>query len=198
MGKTTFAHQIDLSTIIFSKTENGKIVMQITSSLTAFQQEVNYNNPKNSYKTPEEFRNLVIKHFSENFSIIINKKDTLKFINPIVILGHETKIVTEVIGIPSNVNIIQLQNEVFKDIYNNESVVMFALKGFPENRNFILGNENNSKLNITLEDGTWQPISENEMSTNLKYSLSVFIIILIGLLFYLIRKNKNKEKVKAV
>ena len=49
LSEIAFAHQSDLSSIVISKTENGKVVLQIISSLTAFQGEINYHNPKNSY-----------------------------------------------------------------------------------------------------------------------------------------------------
>ena len=140
----TSAHQIDLSSIIFSKTNDGKIVMQVTSSLTAFQGEVNFNNPKNSYKTPEEFQQLVIKHFYKNFSIEINGDMDMKLINPMVILGHETKLVAEVTGVPENVKSLLLKNEIFKDIHNNQSVVIFAIDGFPKNNNFVVNWKNRS------------------------------------------------------
>lgn len=193
VGTTTFAHQIDLSTIILSKTENGKVVMQINSSMTAFQGEINYLNPKNSYKSPDDFRNLVIKHFLKNFSMILNEKDTLKFVNPIVILGHETKIVVEVTGIPKNVYSISLKNKLFKDIHDSESAVVFLLKGFPEKTHYELNDENNHELDIALIDSNWVTVVRNNPFSYLKYALYIGLIAVIGLLFYFIRKRKNSQ-----
>lgn len=184
MSNVSFAHQPDLSSIIISKTENGKFVLQINSSLTAFQQEVNYINGVGAYKTPEEFRNLVLKHFNTTFSIILNEKDTLTFVNPTVILGHETKIVAEISGMPKNINAIYLKNELFKDIHNNQSVVMFSLEGFPTKINYELNNDNKHELNIILKDGNWQKVEKFDYANFIKYSLYGLAFLFIGFIFY--------------
>lgn len=191
-GNLTFAHQIDLSTVIFSKTDDGKIVMQLTSSLTAFQGEVRYHNSEDAYKTPEEFQQLVIDHFNKTFSMTINGETELKFINPIVLLGHETKLVAEVIGVPENINSVELKNEVFKDINNNQTVVIFSLTGFPANQNFVLNNDNNQTLSASLQNGSWVKVdkSDTESTFDLKY-LSLLLIPTLLVLVFLRNKQKN-------
>ena len=181
-----------MSTVLFSKTDDGKIVMQINSSLTAFQGEVNYNNPKNSYATPEEFQQLVIKHFYKNFSIEVNGDVELKFINPIVILGHETKLVAEVVGMPEQLTSIFVKNEVFKDIYNNQSLVIFGLNGFPENKNFVVNKENNYQLNLELKDKIWQVSKNGEQKSY--YLIYILVALLASIAIYAITKNKKTKK----
>jgi hypothetical protein len=187
------AHQIDLASIIFSKTDDGKVIVQITSSLTAFQTEVNYNNEENSYATPEEFRQLVIKHFQKNFSFVVNDT-SLKFKNTIVILGHETKIVTEVVGMPKNIHSISIKNEIFKDIHNNQSVVIFALAGFPENQNFEINKDRAYQLHFKLIDGNWQLITKEDSERNYTYvifGLMVLAIIILAVLLLVKKKQKT-------
>ncbi len=190
MGKFTFAHQPDLSTIIFSKASNGKIVMQITSSLTAFQGEVNYHNPKDSYKTPEDFRNLVIKHFQDNFSIIANDDQSIKFIDPMVILGHETKIVAEVSGMPKNIESFYIKNDIFKDIHNNQAIVIFSLEGFPAKRNFVLSNDNEHILSIYQKNGIWEINELNDSYFYWKYAIILAILTITA--FVLLVTNKRR------
>ena len=190
------AHQIDLASIIFSKTDDGKVIVQITSSLTAFQTEVNYNNEENSYATPEEFRQLVIKHFQKNFSFVVNDT-SLKFKNTIVILGHETKIVTEVVGMPKNIHSFSIKNEIFKEIHNNQSVVIFALPDFSEKLNFEINKENEYILNLKLKDGSWQVVSKDNFQFNntaILLGLLVLSVILIAVfVFFKTRNSKSKS-----
>lgn len=188
VSKLVFAHQIDLSTVIFSKTPDGKVVVQVTSSLTAFQGEINYLNPKDSYKSPEEFQKLVIDHFYKTFSMVLNEK--VKFINPIVILGHETKIVAEVTGFSKNVNAIKLKSEIFKDINNNQTIVIYALDGFPVGKNFVLNKDNKQEINILLKEGNWEEVEKTASSFSLKYLLFLSIPLLFGLVFFINKKNK--------
>lgn len=187
VSTNTFAHSPDFSNIIISKTENGQIVLQINSSLTAFQQEINYVNGKGAYKSPKEFQELVLQLFKSRFSLIVNNNDTLKFKNSKVFLGHETKIVTEIIGIPKDVKSIHLKNIIFKDLHNSQSVVIFLLDGFPKEK-FTLQRDNKHELNIILEDEKWVvPIGKSDQ-TLLKY-LPYLITLIIGGLLLLIKKK---------
>ncbi|QXP62276.1 hypothetical protein [Polaribacter sp. HaHaR_3_91] len=190
MSNTLFAHQPDLSNIVISKTENGQVILQVNSSLTAFQQEVNFVNGEGFYKSPEEFRNLVIKHFNSRFSMIINKKDTLQFKNPKVFLGHETKLVVEIIGLPETINSIQLKNTLFKDIYHSQSIVIFLLEQFPTQK-FSLDVDNKYQINLALKKGNWENILEEKMTSNFKYVGYFAILLVISVVFLVIKRKKT-------
>ncbi|HDZ05082.1 hypothetical protein [Maribacter sp.] len=192
IGNVALAHSPDFSSIIISKTENGLIVLQLNSSLTAFQQEVNYVNGEGAYKSPEEFQNLVLDIFKSRFSFIINGKDTVHFKNSKVLLGHETKIVAEVIGLPEEINIIQLKNEVFKDVHRNQSVVIFLLDGFPKEK-FTLQKDNQHSINLSLEKGKWITPSLEEHSSKLNFVPYLITLILGSLLFYIFGKTKTYQ-----
>ena len=192
MSNTLFAHQPDLSNIVISKTEKGQVILQVNSSLTAFQQEVNFVNGEGFYKSPEEFRNLVIKHFNSRFSMIINKKDTIQFKNPKVFLGHETKLVVEIIGLPETINSIQLKNTLFKDIYHSQSIVIFLLEQFPTQK-FSLDVDNKYQINLALKKGNWENILEEKMTSNFKY-VGYFTILLVILAVFLVLKRKITVK----
>ena len=193
MSNSLLAHQPDLSNIVISKTDNGQVILQINSSLTAFQQEVNFINGEGFYKSPEEFRNLVIKHFNNSFSIIINKKDTLQFKNPKVFLGHETKFVTEIIGLPKTINSIQLKNELFKDIYHSQSIVIFLLDQFPKKK-YSLNNDNQHQINIAIKDGNW--VNNLEKSSDFDFKcigyLAILFVFATLLVLFLKKLKKNK------
>ena len=182
-----FAHNPDFSSIIISKTENGQIVMQLNSSLTAFQQEVNYVNGKGAYASPEEFQDLVLQLFESRFAIVLNNNITLQFKNSQVFLGHETKIVSELVGLPEEINHIYLKNELFKDLYNSQSVVVFLLDGFPKEK-FTLQRDNQHELNLTLKEGKWEaPIGKRD-NTPLKYLPFLITLIIGGFLLFVSRK----------
>lgn len=190
VGNLVCAHNPDLSNVIISKTDNGQIILQINSSLTAFQQEVIYSNGEGAYQSPEDFKNLVLNHFNTTFSIIINEKDTLQFKNPKVFLGHETKLVAEIIGLPETIKSIHLKNELFKDIHNNQSVVIFLLDDFPKEK-YTLNNTNMHQIAIELKDGKWKELKTENVDFDIKYVPYLAILTLIGLLFYVVRKRKN-------
>ncbi len=187
VSNVLFAHNPDFSSIIISKTENGQIVMQLNSSLTAFQQEVNYVNEKGAYASPEEFQDLVLQLFESRFAIVLNDNIALEFKNSQVFLGHETKIVSELVGLPEEINHIYLKNELFKDLYNSQSVVVFLLDGFPKEK-FTLQRDNQHELNLTLKEGKWEaPIGKRD-NTPLKYLPFLITLIIGGFLLFVSRK----------
>jgi len=187
ISTTALAHSPDFSSIIISKTENGQIVLQITSSLTAFQQEVNYVNGEGAYTSPEEFQDLVLLLFKSRFSFILNNNDTIKFKNSKVILGHETKIIAKIIDLPEEVNHIYLKNALFKDLHNSQTVVIFLLDGFPKEK-FTLQRDNKHELSIILEDEDWiVPTTKND-HIPLKYLPYLITLIIGGLLLFLSKK----------
>lgn len=174
----SFAHQPDLSTVMLYQDEKGRSFLQIYSSLTAFEGEIDYKFAKNAYKTPEEFRALVIKHFKNNFLFVLNTKDTLKFGQPQVILGHETKIVAEVFGFPKNIKEFLIKNQMFMDIPSNQSTIILLQKGLPYEQ-FTLNNDNQQQINLKLVNGSWQPVVKEKWDFYYLYVIFIagFVII---------------------
>jgi len=192
VSNTTLAHSPSYSNIIISKLENGQVILQINSSLTAFHQEVDYINGESAYASPEEFQNLVLDHFKSRFSFIVNKKDTLRLHNPKVFLDHETKIVAELLGLPEKINAIYIRNKLFKDINNSQSVVIFLLNGFPKEK-FTLHRDNDHQTQLDLEDGMWkEPTLENHAS-KLKFIPFLITLIIGGFLNYIFDKMKANQ-----
>lgn len=186
VSKVTFAHQPDLSNIIISKTNNGQVILQINSSLTAFQQEVIFHNGEGAYKTPEEFQEMVINHFLDGFSFIVNKNDTLQIKNPQVFLGHETKIVAEIIGMPEDVSAINFKADLFKDIHNNQSIVIFLLDKFPTQK-YGLANDSSHEIDIQLKDGSWQNTNIKDLGSNINFGSYIGVLVLAFAVFFGIR-----------
>lgn len=181
-----FAHQSDFSTVMIYQDEKGKCFLQIYSSLTAFEGEIDYKYSKNAYKTPEEFRALVIDHFKKNVLFICNEKDTLKFGKPQVLLGHETKLVVEVFGFPKKITSMYFKNTMFIDIPRNQSSLIVLKKGLP-NELFVLNNENKQQVELVLENGKWKSVTANS-----KLSMSSFlfwgsIVLLLCLILFFTR-----------
>jgi hypothetical protein len=184
-----FAHQSDLSTVMIYQDEKGKCFLQIYSSLTAFEGEIDYKYSKNAYKTPEEFRALAIDHFKKNVLFICNEKDTIKFGKPQVLLGHETKLVVEVFGFPKKITSMYFKNTMFMDIPHNQNSLIVLKKGLP-NELFVLNNENKQQIDLILENGKWESTAVNSNSSMSCILFWGFIVVL--LLYFLLFFKKFK------
>lgn len=185
MSVSIYAHQPDLSYSLLSKAENGKYVLQISSSLSAFEEEIIYNYSKDAYKTPKEFKELVKKYFDKNVFLIVNEKDTLKFSNPLVLLGHETKFVVEVENIPDNIKSVYYKNNMFKDMHNNQMSVIMLVDGFP-NKEYVLKNGNNQTILLEFENNQWKNRDLQSLSDKVINTLKEKKMILIGSLVLLL------------
>jgi hypothetical protein len=186
--KVVHAHQPNLSNLMIYE-QNGKYLLLIKTSLSAFEGEVDFQYNKNAYKNPEEFKQLVSKHFQKTCLLIMNN-DTVKFINPYVILGHETTIFAELINVPKNITTIYTENHVFKDIQGSLSELIVLLNGLPK-KQYILNKENNYIVKLKLENKTWIV----EETTNTVFGNSKFIlwglltISIFGIGFLMISKK---------
>ena len=184
-----FAHSPDLSSMMIYE-QNGKYFLAIKSSLTAFEGEIDYHFNKNAYKTPEEFQQLVSKHFQKNCLLIINN-DTIKFINPTVVLGHETTVFAELLNVPDKFNSLYVRNTVFKDMPNNMCELILTLKGLPQ-KQYILTNENNQEVKLRVENDNWEVEETNASffkSSNLLLWSLLFLSVLVVVAIAVWRKK---------
>jgi hypothetical protein len=184
-----FAHSPDLSSMMIYE-QNGKYFLAIKSSLTAFEGEIDYHFNKNAYKTPEEFQQLVSKHFQKNCLLIINNY-TIKFIHPTVVLGHETTVFAELLNVPDKFNSLYIRNTVFKDMPNNMCELILTLKGLPQ-KQYILTNENNQEVKLNVENDHWEVEETNTSffkSSNLLLWSLLFLSVLVVVAIALWRKK---------
>lgn len=191
----SYAHQPDFSTAVLSKTDDGIYVLQITSSLSAFEGEIDYLYSKDAYKTPEDFKKLVVDHFNKNVFFIVNEKDTLKFGKPLVLLGHESKLVVEILNVPKNINSFYFHNTMFKDMPHNQMAMIMLVDGFPKAQ-YVLENKNEQTVQLELKDGTWFPVENNEIAIKKFGCMFVFLVLLMIPLFcvnYYNRKHFKKQ-----
>ena len=172
-----WAHQPDLSSLMIYE-QNGKSILLIKSSLTAFEQEIVYLYGKDSYKTPQEFQQLVTKHFQKNCLITIND-ETIQFVSPQVILGHETTVVAELSNRPKTIKSVYLKNTMFKDMPNNICEVILTLNNLSQ-KQFILGSNLYLDVKMNVENGRW---TNAETGTDL-YKKPAFI--LLGILLVIV------------
>ncbi len=135
-----FAHQPEVSSTVLAHKENNVWVVQISASLTAFQQEINIHYADTPYQTPDEFREMVIDHIQNKMNLRVNGVQ-LNFINGAVHLGHETKVIFEIDGFPGDMNSIEVTNTAFEDIYNSRSFLVVIKDGVDGNK-FVLGKDN--------------------------------------------------------
>ena len=184
-----FAHSPDLSSMMIYE-QNGKYFLAIKSSLTAVEGEIDYHFNKNAYKTPEDFQQLVSKHFQKNCLLIINN-DTIKFINPTVVLGHETTVFAELLNVPDKFNSLYVRNTVFKDMPNNMCELILTLKGLPQ-KQYILTNENKQEVKLRVENDNWEVEETNASffkSSNLLLWSLLFLSVLVVVAIAVWRKK---------
>lgn len=189
------AHQAEFSSSLLSKTDDGKYILQIASSMTAFESEIDYIYTKKAYKTAEEFQKLVLDYFTKNVSFIVNGTEVLQLKDPMVLLGHETKIIVEVVGIPSNIKEMSYTNTMFKDLSHNKMGLIMLVDGFPKEQ-YVLENENNQTVQLELQEGTWVSTANTELHLKkILYVIFFTILIAIPILYFGIKERKRLKTI---
>ena len=192
-----FAHNPDVSTTVLVEKEQGIWVLQISASLTAFQQEIRTHFTETPYETPEEFQQRILEHIKNNLEIRFNDDDTMVLGRGMVKLGHETMVVFEVLGIPSDIESVRIKNTVFKDIGRNQNGFMLFKKGFSKDQ-FVLNSSNDHTLVLEASGNTFIKVSPSKASFFSPYfGLLTIGILGIGSIFFYLKRNK-RPALKAV
>lgn len=191
-----FAHNPSNSTtLLIEGKKEGTWMLQIRASLTAFEQEVHTRYTKDSYKTPEEFKELVLQLFSEDLNISINNLP-VTVANGQVKLGHETVVVYQFKGIEP-FDVLTIKNKAFKNVHNSKNV-LFVLKNGIDKNKFTLNKKNNFQVDLKIENNKLVEITEINKAEIGSNSLMLLIIIALlalgGFLFY--KKNTNQITTK--
>jgi len=186
-----FAHQPDVSTTLLVEKENNIWMLQINASLTAFQYEIKTHFSETPYKTPEEFQKMVLAYVKDNISLQINGNEIKAFGVGMVQLGHETKVVYEVFGIPSEIDSAVLKNSVFKDIHKSQSTLIIAKSAF-QKEHFVMNDANDHTITLELANGSFsipqKKINSKSITSPKKLSLSIaMLVILAGSIFWILR-----------
>ena len=176
-----YAHNPDASTTLLVEKKNNTWVLQISSSLTAFQQEVRTHFAETPYKTPEEFQQMVLEHIKNNLDISFNDGSKITLGQGIVKLGHETKVVFEVFGIPSDLQSIRVRNAAFKDIGRSQSALFIFKDGFSKEQ-FILNNDNDHTLNLKVNGNKFVEASQQNAGMDSSYVILI-VMSLLGFSF---------------
>lgn len=191
-----FAHSPTHSTTIISKGENGLWTVQIRAALTAYEQEVHTRFGKDSYKTPEAFSELILKILNEDFKLTFNQ-ELVKLENEQVRLGHET-IVFSNFQYLNAIETIEVQNEIFKDIFNSKNTVFVVLDDKGKNE-FTLTKGNDFQADLKLVNGkllnTSQNIEESDRHSNQSHTYRYIVYGILGfvVLALIIFWKKKKE-----
>ncbi|MGB7394457.1 MAG: DUF6702 family protein [Pricia sp.] len=180
LSMASFAHSPSTSTTMLVEKENGSWVLQISASLTAFQQEIQTHFSETPYKTPEEFQQMVLEHIKNNLQIRFNDGDGMTLVQGIVKLGHETKVVFEVFGIPSDVRSVRVKNTAFNDIHKSQSALLLFKKGFTKEQ-FVLDSANDYTLSLVANDNKFVEVSKSkaDISENILF-LIAFILTAVA------------------
>jgi hypothetical protein len=192
---SVFAHQVNLSSLMIYE-QNGKKLLVIKSSIGAFEGEIDYLYGKEAYKTPEEFQQLVVKYFYKNCVVIMNH-DTVKFLNPKVILGHETTVFAELENVPSSIKTVTITNTLFKDMQNNVCELILTLKNLPK-KQYLLTADTYNQVNLTVEGNKWKvekPIVKPEKKPNYLVWLAFSLLSIAGLAFFFVKRKKTTFEV---
>lgn len=177
------AHNPSHSSLILTEGEHNQWTLLISTSLTAFQHEIRKKHGVDSYKTPDEFKTLAVNHLLENISIICDtNKENIKLEKVGIKIGHSTKAVFKIIGIPKIFNSIRVKNTCFKNLSSNQSALVILKKGIAK-KQFTLNKENEHTIRLILKDSKFEIASKKEANRNytLWFLIPGFAILLLVL-----------------
>ncbi|MEO0473471.1 MAG: DUF6702 family protein [Bacteroidota bacterium] len=178
----TQAHQTELSSTILSEQGENKWVLQIRASLTAFEYEIEHHFGANAYSTPEEFKMLVSKYVQEHTSILFNGTEYGELKEVAVRLGHETRVVFQVLAKPATIHTLEVKNNSFQDVARNQNALLVVRKGFSKQQ-FSLNEENDHRISLKVGQSCFEQLGRDESQPfRLILLVGLIVILLTGIL----------------
>lgn len=182
------AHQPDISTCTLIEQENGQWTMQLNASMTAFQYEVRNAYGEDSYTSPEEFNQLLLKHLREHITIHANGEE-VTLGNGSVQLGHATTVAFELSGVSEALEEVFVINKGFENIHNSKIIFSIIKEGF-DRSGFILSEANDYQINVSLEDNQVLLI---ETSSTDYWMVLIVVMMILGLLGILLFRSNLRN-----
>ncbi|MGB5417513.1 hypothetical protein [Algibacter sp.] len=188
-----FGHNPSLSGTTLHQTEDNKWVLQVSASLTSFQSEVHRTYGEDSYTTPEAFNELVVKLLSESITVSFNGAGNFKLKDPKVRLGHETKVAFLIDEVPTTINSLIVENNAFKSIFKNESLLIIARKE-GGNQKFTLNNDNDHKVELINNNSKFEIIKAQQKAQTESSLMWVLVgVSLLGMIAFVLKKYKKSN-----
>lgn len=187
--KAVNAHSPDIASLMIYE-QNGKTILLLKSSLTAFETEVQYLFGKDSYKTPEEFNELAKQLFQKKCFVVANE-DSISFSNIQLQLGHETNLFAELDHMPKAIKTLHIKAAMFEDINNNKCELILTLTGI-EQKQYIFDNSNQHEVSLEVKNNTWVIAEPNKafyLNTSFLFTLLVTAIVVIVVAVVIKRKG---------
>lgn len=189
------AHKPELSSTILVEQGENKWVLQIRAALTAFEYEVHHRYGESSYSTPDEFKELVIKHVEQNVSVQFDNGQHIALENGVVKLGHETSVTFDLLGTPDNIDYASITNSSFSAIPRNQSSLMLVKKGYAKDQ-FKLDQRNAHTVTLKVADLKFELVAavQHETRKVCQYLIIAGATTLLLIFSYFAMKRINNFK----
>lgn len=134
---------------------------------------------------------MVLEHIKNNLEIRFNDGKAISLRQGMVKLGHETKVVFEVVGIPSEIRSVYIKNTAFKDISRNQNAFLLFKDGFAKDQ-FVLNQANAHTLQLNVSGNTFVETGKSRAGFFSPYlGLASIGLLGIGYVFLYFLGNKK-------
>ncbi|MFD1551547.1 hypothetical protein DNU06_03415 [Putridiphycobacter roseus] len=181
------AHSPNISSTIIAQQEDQKWILQIVTSMRAFQTIFKNNLGENAYSSIEEFKKLVLSHLKNNIKIVCDDQKVINISNGKISLGHEMKVAYPLINMPNDFRKIQVSNKSFTQFHNSKSTLII-LKNGVISKPLELNKNNDFQLNLKIKNNKLMVNESNSILWLIFAFFCVILIVLITNYFYYRRK----------
>ena len=178
------AHTPQISSIALVQNKENKWNLVISASLSAFQYEMmnTYPDQKLDGIPADQFQAMIVRHLKKKIKISANKKVAL-LQNGKVILGHQTDINFDVLGMPEQLSSLHLQQLGFGTLRDHYCILKLITKG-KNSENFILQHGNNFAIALGIKDDIFTTAAKEGSKKWLIINSIVFSLLVVFAILY--------------
>ena len=189
-----WAHSPQISTVTLVQNKDNTWTLMMGASLSAYQYALadgHINRQTNSIQAAD-FQPLLLAHLRKNIRIKANGSDTISLQNGRVVLGHETDVRFDVVGMPEQVQLLDVQQLSFAGL-GQHVCILKVITQTSGSLTSVLQQDNDYAVSLARQNNVLAEVARPSETNWLPWGAGVGGLLLV-LLLIRVQRPKNRKK----
>ena len=189
-----WAHSPQISTLTLVQNKDNTWTLMMRASLSAYQYELTdgYINGQTNSMQAADFQPLLLAHLRKNIRIRANGSDTISLQNGQVVLGHQTDVRFDVVGMPEQVQLLDVQQLSFAGL-GQHVCILKVITQTGGSSTFVLQQDTDYAVSLARQDNGLAEVAKPSETNWLPWGAGAGGLLLV-LLLVRVQRLKNQKK----
>lgn len=189
-----WAHSPQISTVTLTQNKDSTWTLMMRASLSAYQYELADGciNCQTNSILAADFQPLLLAHLRENIRIRANGSDTISLQKGQVVLGHQTDVRFDVVGMPEQVQLLDVQQLSFAGL-GQHVCILRVITLTSGSSTSVLQQDNDYAVSLAQQDNVLAEVTRSSETNWLPWGAGAGGLLLV-LLLVRVQWLRNQKK----